>query len=246
MKPGSTSVDSVMTVLASILVTALLFAARHVIDTRGSVDTTSIQNTSEVTGSDDPDFPQTADAFPQSADAPLTSPAAPSFPQTRAFDGDVTVVRPPATPATPDFPAPGTFKVVGVVDGDTIDVLVNNSPLRLRLNGIDTPEKGQPFGNNAKDQLSRLIGGKYVRYEVQDRDRYDRSIADVYLDTLYVNKWLVQQGLAWHYVAYSDDRQLQAAEAEAKAAVRGLWSDPRRIAPWNWRKLSKVERDQYR
>ncbi|MEZ6132763.1 MAG: thermonuclease family protein [Planctomycetaceae bacterium] len=245
-----------MTLLASVLVTGLLFAARQIIETRTAAGPAvvardaSSDNGSFADSGDrrDPSQRQTVDAWTDGSGRSTSEPThvSPGFPQTRTFDGDVTVVRPPAAPATPDFPAPGTFKVVGVIDGDTVDVLVNNAPLRLRLNGIDTPETGQPFGNTAKAELSRLLGGKYVRYELIDRDRYDRSIADVYLDTLYVNKWLVQQGLAWQYVPYSTDPQLQAAEAEAKAAGRGLWSDPRRIAPWNWRKLSKVERDQYR
>ncbi len=139
-----------------------------------------------------------------------------------------------------------TFKVIAVVDGDTVDLLVNQQPLRLRLNGVDTPEKGQPFGNTAKQALSKLVAGKRVTYVVRDTDRYNRSIADLYVEGVHVNLWLVQQGLAWHYTAYSDDLALATAEQMAKKAGRGLWSDPRRVAPWNWRKLSKVERDTYR
>ncbi len=139
-----------------------------------------------------------------------------------------------------------TFKVISITDGDTADILKDGKPLRLRFAGIDTPEKGQPFGNTAKQVLSDRIGGKFVRVVIREVDRYGRAIADVYDDQGHVNLWLVQQGLAWHYTAYSDDIGLAAAERDAKASSRGLWSDKRHVAPWNWRKLSKVERDGLR
>jgi len=162
-------------------------------------------------------------------------------------------------PAVPDSPATyeksagaaadanaATFKVISITDGDTADILKDGKPLRLRFAGIDTPEKGQPFGNNAKQALSDRIGGKFVRVVVHETDRYGRAIADVYDEQGHVNLWLVQQGLAWHYTAYSDDVGLATAEKNAKAGSRGLWSDKRHVAPWNWRKLSKVERDGLR
>lgn len=241
MQPGST--DSFLTLLASLMMAALLFVGRTVIENRGdgwlprragaeAVEVESSVGSQEVAGH-----------------RPFEAPSQPieEFSPPPSFPEETTASRPPTEPQVPSEVANrNTFKVVGIVDGDTIDILVNRSPLRLRLNGIDTPEKGQPFGNNAKDDLSQLIGGKQVRYAVRDSDRYGRSIADVYIGDLYVNQWLVQQGLAWHYVAYSDDPALDAAEAEAKAAKRGIWSDPRRVAPWNWRKLSKLERDEFR
>jgi len=231
MRPGST--DGVLTVLASLLVAALLFVGRYVVEHRDVVDFGPGSATTQTAGDNAP--------VTRDFDGRLTSSSRPEVTASRPMGSP----DPQTTPAR-EMPSGDTFKVVGVVDGDTIDILVNRSPLRLRLNGIDTPEKGQPFGNNAKDDLAKLIAGKQVRYVVRDKDRYDRSIADVYLDNLYVNRWLVQKGLAWHYVAYSDDADLAATEAEAKAAGRGLWSDPRRVAPWNWRKLSKVERDEFR
>jgi len=160
---------------------------------------------------------------------------------TRPPDSSVTV----ETSGTADA-NPATFKVISITDGDTADILKDGQPLRLRFAGIDTPEKGQPFGNNAKQALSDRIGGKFVRVVIHETDRYGRAIADVYDEQGHVNLWLVQQGLAWHYTAYSDDVGLAAAEEHAKAANRGLWSDKRHVAPWNWRKLSKVERDELR
>lgn len=149
-------------------------------------------------------------------------------------------------PPAQNAPAEGSAKVVGIIDGDTVDILVNGGTLRLRLAGVDTPEKGQPFGNNARQALSELIGGQQVQYVVRDTDRYGRSIADIYSGNNHVNLWLVRQGLAWHYTAFSSDAKLAEAERIAKSEGRGLWSDNRPVAPWNWRKLSRVERDRYR
>lgn len=111
-----------------------------------------------------------------------------------------------------------TFKVVGIIDGDTIDVLTSkNETVRLRLNGIDCPETGQPFGRNAKQYLSDTIGGKMVRIVKHDVDRYGRAIADIYLPVsdplvnlpdMFLNRQLVKRGLAWHYKQYSDDERL--------------------------------------
>ena len=234
MRPGST--DSILTVFASLLVAVLLFAGRHVIDGRG---TSVRQPPSESDGKIGQTLP------PQTSD-PWGSAEPDDVVQTLPSGDDVFGERPAGPPVTAELPATDAYKVIAVIDGDTVDILVDRKPLRLRLNGIDTPEKGQPFGSTAKEGLAKLVAGKAVRYAVRDTDRYDRSIADLYVGDVHVNLWLVQQGLAWHYVAYSSDPQLAAAEAEAKAGHRGLWSDPRRVAPWNWRKLSKIERDDYR
>lgn len=151
---------------------------------------------------------------------------------------------PEATPEADDL----TGKVVGIVDGDTIDVLTADmTTTRIRLNGIDAPEAGQPFGKNAKQYLSETIGGKSARIVTHDKDRYGRTIGDVYHESTLINLELVRAGLAWHYVQYApDDATLAAAEVEAREAKRGLWSDARHVAPWDWRKLSKAERDKIR
>ena len=142
------------------------------------------------------------------------------------------------------------FKVIKIIDGDTIDVLTGDRVMiRLRVNGIDAPERGQPFGNNAKRYLSETIGGKMVRLRGYGLDKYNRSITDIYLPgetEVFINRELVKRGFAWHYKEYSDDEQLARDEVEARAAKLGLWSDPRHVAPWDWRKLSKEERDKLR
>ncbi len=149
-----------------------------------------------------------------------------------------------------------TGKVVHIVDGDTIDILTaDKTKIRIRLNGIDAPETGQPFGKNAKEFLSESIGGFDVRVVTHGKDRYGRVIGDVYsledTDRLprqsTVNATMVVNGLAWHYVKYAPDRKdLADAEKWARETRLRLWSDPRHVAPWEWRKLSKEERDKLR
>ena len=172
----------------------------------------------------------------------------------------------PATPtdATSDATEQAneiTGKVVGIIDGDTIDILTDDkTKIRIRLNGIDAPETGQPFGKNTKLFLSEFIGGQIVRVVTQGEDRYGRTIGDVYLKddggpnalpgaTLpdwEINRELVQQGLAWHYKKYSSDINLEMDEITARDRKLGLWSDARHVPPWDWRKLSKAERDKLR
>jgi micrococcal nuclease len=149
------------------------------------------------------------------------------------------------------------FKVIKIVDGDTIDVLTDDKKtIRLRFNGIDTPERGQPFGNNATKFVSDTVGGKMVRLVTHGEDRYDRTIADIYLPVddplvelpdLFLNRELVKRGLAWHYKYYSDDKRLADDEDNARLKKLGLWGGSHKpIAPWNWRKLNKEERDEFR
>lgn len=128
-------------------------------------------------------------------------------------------------------------KVIGVRDGDTIDVLVDRQPVRIRLAEIDTPERSQPWGSRAKQALSELVFGKEVRVVIIDTDFYGRSVGRVYAGSLYVNAELVRAGHAWVYRQYMRDRSLLSLEEEAKNAGRGLWGLPvaERIPPWEWR-----------
>lgn len=131
-----------------------------------------------------------------------------------------------------------TGQVVGVVDGDTLDILHNRRAERIRLHGIDCPEKGQPFGKVAKWATSALVFGMTVTVQAHDTDRYKRVVAEVVLiDGTNVNQKLVKDGWCWWYWKYApDDTVLEALEAEAREANRGLWIDPRPIPPWEWRK----------
>jgi micrococcal nuclease len=139
----------------------------------------------------------------------------------------------PALCFAADFSGPA----VSVLDGDTIEVLHNNLPERIRLNGIDCPEKGQPFGKKAKLFTSTLVYGKEVTIQVIRKDRHGRTVADVVLlDGANVSRELVKAGLAWWYRQYSKDESLGALEEEARQDKRGLWADPSPIPPWKFRR----------
>lgn len=127
-------------------------------------------------------------------------------------------------------------KVVGVSDGDTLTVLAEGRQLKVRLNGIDAPEKNQPFGSAAKSVLSDLVFGQEVRIASHGTDRYGRTLADVFAGSIWVNAELVRLGFAWHYVAYSSDPRLSQAEAGARDSRQGLWQDPSPVPPWDWRR----------
>ena len=138
-------------------------------------------------------------------------------------------------------------KVVGVVDGDTIDVLDSSKKQhRIRFDGIDAPERGQPFSNRAKSTLSDLVFGKTVRVVTEGPDKYDRTIGRVYVDDRDVGLVMLEAGMAWHYTKYDQSQKYADGEKAAKAAGRGLWADPHRVPPWEWRKMDKAERDKRR
>lgn len=135
-------------------------------------------------------------------------------------------------------------KVVGVSDGDTISVMRSGRAEKVRLLGIDAPEKKQAFGNRAKQYASELAFGKIVTVNVFDRDRYGRSVGEVILpDGRSLNRELVRAGFAWWYRAYSRDKTLGALEAEARAQRRGLWRDPKPLPPWEFRKAQRAQRE---
>ncbi len=128
--------------------------------------------------------------------------------------------------------------VVSVLDGDTIEVLHNQHPERIRLSGIDCPEKGQAFGKRAKQAASELVYGKEVTLQTHGKDRYGRTIADVLLlDGTNVNHTLVKDGWCWWYRKYAPGNTvLEGLENEAREARKGLWADPQPVPPWEWRK----------
>lgn len=133
-----------------------------------------------------------------------------------------------------------TAKVVHVSDGDTLTVLHDNRPIKIRLHGIDAPEKAQPFGQRAKQFVIQHVAGKTIRIEVVTRDRYGRTVAKVFYGAKgqhSLQEALVQAGLAWWYRQYDRKNQrLLRLESAARKARRGLWSDARPIAPWAWRR----------
>ena len=150
-------------------------------------------------------------------------------------------------------------KVVRIVDGDTLVVLDRiNAQHRVRLAGIDTPERGQPFGKRATENLSRLAGMKPARVEWYKKDRWKRLIGTVWVQspdarctsedcpkTLDIGMAQLTQGLAWHFKRYAHEQpegereRYSFAEYEAKAKGVGLWSDPNPVPPWEWRKRKR-------
>ena len=116
----------------------------------------------------------------------------------------------------------------------------------IRINGIDAPERGQFFGDVAKAHLHWLVSGKTVVLKLKQRDQYGRWIATAYADGMDVGAEMLKEGLAWHYEQYDNSVVYAQLEAEAKRAGRGLWCDERAVPPWEWRKMSKYERDAYR
>lgn len=148
-----------------------------------------------------------------------------------------------------------TGRVVGVADGDTITVLdETKTQHKVRLAGIDAPEKSQPFGQEAKQYMSDLVYGKEVQLEGDKHDRYGRTIAKVWVTpadcpacpkTLDAGMAMLTVGLAWHYRQYQkeqtpEDRERYTfAEIEAKAKRAGLWTDSYPVPPWDWRKVKR-------
>ena len=137
-------------------------------------------------------------------------------------------------------------RVVGISDGDTVTVLDDsNTQTKIRLMGIDAPEKKQPFGNKSKESLSVLIFNKQVVVEFNKKDRYGRTIGKITVDGIDANLQQIRAGLAWHYKQYEkeqsvEDRALYAqAEEQARGERRGLWLDAEPIPPWSWRRQQK-------
>lgn len=143
--------------------------------------------------------------------------------------------------ALPAFAAEFSAKVVRITDGDSLRALHQQSEVEIRLEGIDCPEHGQAFGNRAKQATSELAFGKTVTVRPTGKDQYGRTLADIVLpDGTNLNQELVRLGYAWWFRKYSSDETLARLEAEARQAKRGLWADPKPVAPWEWRKEQRA------
>ena len=160
---------------------------------------------------------------------------------------------PPPRPSRPIVDSSGRQelpgRVVAIADGDTVTILDSaNTQHRIRLEGIDAPESHQAFGEQSRLSLSEMIFGKDVSVSYQKVDQYGRLVGKISLDGKDINLEQVKAGMAWHYKFYEDeqtpeDRELYArAEAEARAARRGLWQDPNPTEPYQFRRGEKRER----
>jgi micrococcal nuclease len=134
-------------------------------------------------------------------------------------------------------------EVIGITDGDTIRVLVDGEKnLRVRLHGIDAPEKGQPYAAKAKEFVGDECFKKRVTLKLHGKDRYGRLLAEVVLpDGHTLNHRIVTAGFAWWFRRYAaNDEQLRELEEAARKAKRGLWADPDPVPPWEWRSRTLV------
>lgn len=135
-------------------------------------------------------------------------------------------------------------KVVRVADGDTITVLApGNQQVKVRLYGIDCPEKRQAFGQRARQFTAQRVAGENVRVQVLDTDRYGRSVGVVYAENGgNLNKELLTNGMAWVYTKFcraSFCNDWKKDELRARKAKVGLWVDKRPVEPWIWRKTQR-------
>ena len=131
-----------------------------------------------------------------------------------------------------------------IYDGDTFRVNCNGEQVKIRLCGIDAPEKDQALGIESRDTLRKLIRDD-IYLTIVDSDRYGRKVAEVFVPVrgereLFVNAELVKSGMAWHYTRYSlhcpNQDTLVSMEASAKQKQLGIWGDSASVPPWEWRR----------
>jgi len=132
-------------------------------------------------------------------------------------------------------------KVVKVLDGDSINIIQQGKEVRIRLAEIDAPERNQPFWKQSRKALEDYVSGKTVSVEEFDRDQYGRIVGHIYINDIWVNGELVQQGYAYVYDRYAVSKKLFQYQAQAEKNNVGIWKLPesQRIKPWDWRKKIK-------
>lgn len=133
-------------------------------------------------------------------------------------------------------------KVVNIADGDTLTLLASNQTrYKIRLQGVDAPEKRQAFGQVCKTTLMQLSQNQTAQVEAYKQDRYGRIVAKVSVKGKDLALEQIKAGCGWHYTVYEkeqntlDQKAYTQAEQQARAAERGLWQDARPIAPWKFR-----------
>ena len=130
-----------------------------------------------------------------------------------------------------------TVRVVGISDGDTFTAINrDNLQLKIRIYGIDAPEKGQGFGNKAKEVLSDYVYGQNIVIDVQSRDSWGRYVSYVFTpDGKDVSLLMLKAGMAWHFKKYDSTEEYAKAEEQARKSKIGLWSTTDPVAPWDYR-----------
>lgn len=142
-------------------------------------------------------------------------------------------------------------KVVYIADGDTLTIKTpDNLKYKVRLQGIDAPEKAQAFGNQAKQALAECARGKEASIESEESDQYGRLLGKVWVDGTDCNLRQLTLGMAWHYKHYARDQtaadraSYAAAEQTARDAKRGLWAEANPTAPWDFRQNEDQQKTQ--
>ena len=131
-------------------------------------------------------------------------------------------------------------KVLWVYDGDTFKMETSQGVVKIRLYGIDAPEKGQRFADESRQQLIHLIGGRMVTVSTESVDPHHRIVGVVTNDGVNVNLKMIEAGMAWWSRRFAPKNTDYAqAETSARAEKRGLWRDDSQIAPWDWKKATK-------
>ena len=132
-------------------------------------------------------------------------------------------------------------EVIKILDGDTYDLLCKNKKtIRIRMEGIDAPEKGMPFYRVSKSYLGEICSNREIKVLKTNEDRYGRTIGYSYLDDgRELSKEMIKAGLAWHYKQYNSDEELSNFEIEAQKAKNGLWIHDNPMPPWENRKLHR-------
>lgn len=128
-------------------------------------------------------------------------------------------------------------KVIAVLDGDTVLIKRANGLKKIRMAGIDAPEKAQTFGETSRRSLADMVLGKQVKVVSEAVDQYGRMVARLSVDGLDVNAEQIRRGMAWENSRFHNNRELLALQEEARQAPRGLWALNDPMPPWEWRKL---------
>ena len=132
--------------------------------------------------------------------------------------------------------------MVGISDGDTIEVLHEGKAEKIRLYGIDCPEDHQDFSHKAKQFTSDMVFGKTVDVKKMDTDRYGRTVGIVSIGGKTVNEELLKSGMAWFFTKYCKEsfcEQWKRYEEAARKSKVGLWSMPNPIPPWDFRQAKR-------
>jgi len=127
-------------------------------------------------------------------------------------------------------------QVVGVADGDTLTLRVDGGNVRVRLDGIDAPELGQPYGKSARRSLAQICRGKAATAVERGKDDEGRILASVRCGEVDANAEQVRRGMAWVHLRYVPfGSPLYEAETNARLQKVGLWRGKEPVPPWEWR-----------